>query len=227
MQAGSVASDEGSPEVVERPEQPFIQCGSEEEWKGDIAGPMGTGVDARPGHEERQGKQPAADGGSEAEGDPSEGDHVESVRRGEGSSFGWAIVWWSGRRFDDGRQEEGLQRALGVVERDGAHVFLGFVWACTLGDAFEGVGDGVIVEKNACDGEHEPDSSTRSSEDGDEESCGGEERFPDGEVGECGHAAVEGGMNPLVIQELKKRLLHGERVRSLRLCVNDRWWKTC
>jgi hypothetical protein len=34
-------------------------------------------------------------------------------------------------------------------------------------------------------------------------------------------------MNPLVIQELKKRLLHGERVRSLRLCVNDRWWKTC
>jgi hypothetical protein len=48
-----------------------------------------------------------------------------------------------------------------------------------LGEAFEGVGDSVVVEEDDGDGEKQPDSSTGSSERGGEEGRDSENGFPD------------------------------------------------
>ncbi len=70
-----------------------------------------------------------------------------------------------------------------MVEGEGAHVCLGFVRARALGDAFERVGDSIVVEEDDGDGEKQPDSSTGSSERGREDGGGTENGFPNGEVG--------------------------------------------
>ena len=179
MKAGSVASDSGFPDAVEKSEQRLVEDGADEQGEGDVARPMGTGVDAGPSHEDGNWEQPPSDGRGESVGYPGEGDHVEGVRRGERSAFGGAVLSGGGRRFNGGGQEDALQGAAGVVEGEGAHVCLGFVGARALGDAFERVGDGVVVEEDDGDGEKQPDSSTGSSERGGEEGRDSENGFPD------------------------------------------------
>ena len=212
MKASSVASDYGFPETVEHLDQGLVECRPEEEGKGNVARPVRSGVHAGPRHEQGDEEQPASDRRSKAKGHPGEGHHVEGVRGGEGTSFGRAIG--SGRRrfFDHWRQENTEDCSSGVVEGNGAHVFMGLVGARALGEAFEGVGDGVVVEQDDGCGEDEPDSALGSSDQGDNESHSAEHGFPDREVGEHRHASVQSGVDPLLVEELKKHLLHGERV---------------
>ncbi len=108
MKAGSVASDSGCPDAVEQSEQRLVENGADEQGNCDVAGPMGTGVDAGPCHEEGKGEEPPSDGRCEAVGYPGEGDHVEGMRRRERAAFGGAVLSGGGRRFNGGGQQDAL-----------------------------------------------------------------------------------------------------------------------